>query len=124
MHDSIISSYTVDLEKEELTITIYDEVKKAKGIIHIMGVLTHSFENVLKYSIILSIEQLPIEYLFVNNGEQILKGKEYVWPINYESEEQLKKYLIENKYKYIVLDSSYGMRGWVLAQKMEVMICE
>lgn len=120
MHDNMICSYTVDLENGEITIIACDEEKKEKEIVHVTGVLTHSFEYALRYNIVFSIEQLPMEYFFTNNAEQIVEGKQYSWPIVYDSEKQLKKYLIDNEYKYIVLDSSYGMCGWVLAQKIEV----
>ena len=38
------------------------------------------------------------------------------WPINYTNSEELKKYLIENKYQYIKINSSYGMYGWIIAK--------
>ncbi len=37
---------------------------------------------------------------------------------DYENIEELKKYLLENQYKYIKIFSSWGLNGWVLAKSV------
>lgn len=38
----------------------------------------------------------------------------------YNTEQELIDFLITNKYKYIEINSSYGMFGWVIAKSYEI----
>ena len=44
----------------------------------------------------------------------------FCWPIDYNTEQELIDFLITNKYKYIEINSSYGMFGWVIAKSYEI----
>lgn len=44
----------------------------------------------------------------------------YCWPIDYQTEQELITFLITNEYKYLKIDSSYGMSGWVLAKSYQL----
>lgn len=58
---------------------------------------------------------------FIPQNRDILKSrKDHLWPINYESEEELFSYLQYNQYHYYVIQSSYGMNGWVVSKEMKV----
>ena len=43
-----------------------------------------------------------------------------VWPLMYSSVEELEEMLQESDSRYYVLYSSYGMNGWVLAERVEI----
>ena len=58
---------------------------------------------------------------FIPQNRDILKSrKDHLWPINYESEEELFSYMQYNQYHYYVIQSSYGMNGWVVSKEMKV----
>ena len=57
-----------------------------------------------------------IESFFNENRHELKLLHCSCWPINYSNLEELKKYLIENKYQYIKINSSYGMYGWIIAK--------
>lgn len=44
----------------------------------------------------------------------------YCWPIDYQTEKELIAFLRNNGYKYIRVNSSYGMFGWILAKSYEI----
>lgn len=44
----------------------------------------------------------------------------YCWPIDYQTEKELIEFLKNNGYKYIRVNSSYGMFGWILAKSYEI----
>lgn len=46
------------------------------------------------------------------------------WPVSYDSYDELQIRLIEEKYKYMVISSSYGLSGWVLAKNVEISVQE
>ena len=70
----------------------------------------------MRYNQILDIEESFIDLFLEENEAEIRNSKCYCWPINYENIEELKKYLLENQYKYIKIFSSLGLNGWVLAK--------
>ena len=45
-----------------------------------------------------------------------MQGQPYLWPMDYDSLENLEKYLVLNEYKYIQIYSSMGLCGWILAK--------
>ena len=44
----------------------------------------------------------------------------YCWPIDYQTEQELTDFLVDNEYKYIKINSSYGMFGWILAKSYKI----
>lgn len=120
MHDNIIISYEVDLNAETLKLHTYNNKKLSNETLKAYGVLAHSFENILKNSVIFSVDEFPLEIFFKDNLVEIKKGEDYCWPTCYEEINELKCFLVDNKYKYIRIDSSYGLCGWILAQAFTI----
>jgi hypothetical protein len=46
------------------------------------------------------------------------------WPVNYDSYHELQTQLMEEKYKYMVISSSYELNGWVLAKSVDISVQE
>jgi hypothetical protein len=121
IHDSVILSYVVDLQNDQIIIhTRYDDSRMVEETnIIFIDVLSHKFDHPLKGSIILSIQQSSVQHFMDDNSEMLLKSRSYGWPTWYESLEELQIILTEENYKYIELLSSYGMSGWVVAKDVQ-----
>lgn len=118
MHDDYIVAYSVNLEEKNIIIQTYNNIKKKQGKICFSEVLTHSFKCILDYNIIFDIQECEISTFCRDNHEELIKMQEYCWPVNYQTEQELVELLINNNYKYIKINSSYGMYGWVLAKSV------
>ncbi|MCL6660004.1 hypothetical protein PAEN_08155 [Paenibacillus amylolyticus] len=88
------------------------------------GVMAHAFDTPLHGSIILDLDEWDVEHFIPHNRELLESGKGYGWPVSYVSYEELQTRLIEEKYKYMVISSSYGLSGWVLAKNVEISVQE
>lgn len=122
VHDNEIISYEVDFQKEHIKIhTRYQNADMKEEIdILFVDVISHMFEHQLKGSIILDICESGIDHFIKDNKELLMKNHEYCWPLPFKSIEDLKIKLTEENYKYIILMSSYGMNGWVLAKNYKI----
>lgn len=116
MHDSIIEEYHVDFKGKTLFIKMHSDKANHETVFFAQDVLTHCFENILVDNIILSIDELTIDNFISCNRSLLLDKKSYCWPIQFQSIDNLADYLVQNKYKYIVIYSSYGLCGWILAR--------
>ena len=116
MHDNYIIDYTVNLSQKKIVLTTYNKSVQQKEIVYFDDVLTHEIKRILEYNQILDINSYDIESFFNENRHELKLLHCSCWPINYSNLEELKKYLIENKYQYIKINSSYGMYGWIIAK--------
>lgn len=122
IHDNEIVSYKVDLKNQKIIIYTEDNYLKLIKSIDIIfsDVLVHFFENQLNGSVIFDIEEYHINQFVNENSELLKKQKKYGWPIDYNTIEELIEKLLKGKYCYYVISSSYGLSGWVLAKKYEI----
>lgn len=117
MHDDTIVEYTVDLEGRKLIIHTYNEYEKRKGKIYFSEVLTHSFKCILEWNQILDIYESELSDFVKDNQQEIKEQAGYCWPTRFiKTEQELVPYLKDNGYKYVIIQSSYGLCGWVLAK--------
>ncbi len=114
LHDSLLVAYEVDIKHKEIVLEV-EKGEKSKKVVF-KEVLTHMFENILLYNIILQIEESKIAYFIKENKSELMQGQPYLWPMDYDSLENLEKYLVLNEYKYIQIYSSMGLCGWILAK--------
>lgn len=124
IHDNIIKSYYVDLEN--LKIKFYTEFLenniKENTEIEFCNSMAHLFRNELSGSIIFDIEIGELED-FINDNQLILENeKKYGWPFWYKNIDELLEILIKNKQNYYIISTSYGLYGWILAEKMDISI--
>ena len=120
MHDDYIVQYSVNLSEQKLILQTYNNETKAEGKICFSDVLTHSFRCILDYNQILDINEYGIDSFIVDNKAELQELKGYGWPTIYRNQEELKFFLMDNGYKYIKLNSSYGLFGWVLAKSYKI----
>lgn len=120
IHDNVILSYEVNLQNDQIVIHTLKEAESKAIDIVFTDVFSHHFEHQLKGSIILALTEWDIPSFINGNAEMLQKGKSYGWPTRYESIDELQKELMEGKYRYISLLSSYGMNGWILAKHVEI----
>ena len=120
MHDDYIVEYSVNIAEKKLVIQTYNHNEKKQKRICFYDVLTHSFKCILHHNQILDISECEIDSFIVQNKFELKELAGYCWPIHYQNEEELKAYLIANDYKYIKLNSSYGLFGWILAKSYQI----
>lgn len=121
VHDYEIISYEVNLTNQKIIIHAEssDSTLVSKINIVFVDVLSHFFENQLNGSIILDIEKYEISQFIIDNVDLLKKQKNYCWPMNYDTDQDLIEKLLKEHYSYYVISSSYGLNGWVLAKKYE-----
>ncbi|WP_340027036.1 hypothetical protein MHB71_17065 [Paenibacillus sp. FSL H7-0940] len=125
LHDNIILSYEVDLENKKIRMRTRSSHTVPKNMdVLFSGVMAHAFDTPLHGSIILDLDEWDIEHFIPYNRELLEPGKGYGWPVSYDSYDELQIRLIEEKYKYMVISSSYGLSGWVLAKNVEITVQE
>lgn len=122
MHDDYIVEYSVNISEKKLMIQTYNSGEKKAKRVCFFDVLTHSFKCILDYNQILDISEYDIGSFIADNKADIEELIGYCWPIDYQNEEELQNFLYINGYKYIKVNSSYGLFGWVLAKSYQ--ICE
>lgn len=118
IHDYEIDIYTVDFKKKTIVFDVsYNQAKKQ---IIFYGVFCYRFYEEMPYSIIFDLEERPIESFFTENEELLEKAQSYAWPIMYDSLQELKAEIKDADLHYQVLTSSYGLNGWILAERVEI----
>ena len=120
MHDDYIVGYSANLEEKSIIIQTYNNSENKQKKICFSEVLTHCFKCIIDYNIILDIQECEIRSFAKDNQEELIKMKGYCWPIDYQTEQELISFLAVNGYKYIKINSSYGMFGWVLAKRYKI----
>ncbi|WP_405158840.1 hypothetical protein [Paenibacillus sp. FSL H8-0283] len=125
LHDNIILSYEVDLENKRIRMRTRSSHDVPKNMdVLFSGVMAHMFDTPLHGSIILDLDEWDIEHFIPYNRELLESGMGQGWPVSYDSYDELQIHLIEEKYKYMVISSSYGLSGWVLAKNVEISVQE
>ena len=126
VHDNELISYTVDFRKKEMVLnTEYcmdHEIEQTKVVF--TNVTAHFFEMAGElFTIIFDIECNDIKDFIEEQGELLLKYKNYGWPLcTYKKDKDLLRILMENNQKYYTLESSCGMSGFVIAENMNIEI--
>jgi hypothetical protein len=118
IHDYEIDGYSVDFKESRIVIDVSLESKQKKIIFS--GVFAYKFDNEMPYSIIFDLEEKPVDSFFVGNKDLLDRTKRKIWPVRYSTLEDLKDKIIQADVHYFVLGSSYGLSGWVLSEKIEI----
>jgi hypothetical protein len=125
IHDNLLVSYEVECEAR--TITLRTEKRLVgkpteRTNVHFVGVEGYHFENDAFGNIIFGMEEVPLEQLLSDYGQEIVEsyhmaGSPGPWAANLESAVSL----LRNKaIQAFVLSSSYGLSGWVLAREVAI----
>lgn len=120
IHDNKIISYEVNLEKKRIVFHTLSPDSENKLNIIFTNVIAHVFEDELFRSIILDIEKADLNRFLSSNKKLLQEKKDYLWPMVYETENELYETLDEKGITYYVIYSSYGLNGWILAESMSI----
>ena len=74
----------------------------------------------LDYNQIFDVSEYEIGSFIDDNKADLEELQGYCWPVEYQNEDELKNYLFVNCYKYIKVNSSYGLFGWILAKSYQI----
>lgn len=118
LHDYEILNYNINFKNSLLTIDVTNDESNKR--IDFVGAIAHQFSDEIPYSIILDLDELDIKHFFSSNKDLLEEKKNSGWPLMYSSVEELEKMIQESDIRYYVLYSSYGMTGWVLAERVEI----
>lgn len=118
IHDYEIESYRVDFKKNTIILDISYNQDKKQLIFY--DVFCYRFYEEMPYSIFFDLEKRPIENFFSENKELLIKGQRYAWPIMYDSLQELEVQIKNSSLHYHVLTSSYGLNGWILAERVDI----
>lgn len=122
LHDNEITRYEVNLK--DRNVIIYTQIKKDRDMIGFKivfsDVIAHLFENELSGSIILELRKDNLEDFIRENEEVLNRRREFLWPMDYDTFEELQKILIDAGYNYYSIISSYGLCGWILSKTVQV----
>jgi hypothetical protein len=82
--------------------------------------LWHIFlKNGIKTSVVFDIEEKTLEYFMNKNRNLFEMERRHGWPFPYENEKELIEILNKNNQKCYFINSTYGLEGWILAEKMK-----
>ncbi|MGX7149048.1 hypothetical protein [Enterococcus ureasiticus] len=118
LHDYEILNYNINFKNSLLTMDVTNEDSNKR--IEFVGAIAHQFSDEIPYSIILDLDELDMKHFFSSNKDLLEEKKNSGWPLICSSVEELEKMLQESDIRYYVLYSSYGMTGWVLAERVEI----
>ncbi|WCF08118.1 hypothetical protein NDS46_28320 [Paenibacillus thiaminolyticus] len=124
VHDNEIMAYEVNLQKKEIVLRTQNNntFSQRKVDIVFSSVFAHYFEHEISGSIILDIEKGDLIDFLKDNKELLTQGYEYSWPSDYNTTEELMEKLEIEGYSYYIINSSYGLNGWVLAKESNVFV--
>ncbi len=124
-HDYHIYGYEVDSKEREISFKLaWPEEGNEETIVYLQfkGVYGYELKNDSMVSIVSDFTEISLSEFFAEYGQEIKESYRqngaygpWVHDLN-NAEEQLNK----NNVKAIVLSSSIGLVGWVLAQKIKV----
>ena len=121
-HDNEIIRYEVNLRERE--VIIYTQIRKDSNTIRFKivfsNVIAHLFENELPGSIILELRKDSLGDFIRENKEILNSMREFLWPVDYDTFEELQEILLDAGYRYYSIISSYGLCGWILAKTVQV----
>ena len=123
VHDNVIYAYQVDCEGRRLILhTVFEDREPNEFTDVVFGnTIAHYFEHVLPGNILFDIEEVEVG-AFVRDREEIfVDSRRYGWPpIEFDGDiESLVASLQATSAHAYLVNSSYGMSGWVLAGSCE-----
>ena len=119
MHDFLVQSYSIEFEKKEFLLHAYHNQSGQAAILQASGVLTFSFKYSIVGSILLSVDEIPIDLFIARNETELLDGKAYGWPLPYNDLTDLAHQLKERRLKCLDICASWGLCGWILAEDFQ-----
>lgn len=118
LHDNILLRYYVDFETHTLRMDTKTEVGEVVSVCF-TGLLAHWFEDVIECNILFGIDEITVDGFFTYYKDQLAQSLQYGFPACCSIDE-LREKMEKEKIRVFVIDSSLGLSGFVLAQKVEI----
>jgi hypothetical protein len=119
VHDNIVYAYCFDCEGRRLVVhtAFQDRTPHEFTDIVFDGVIAHQFQNELRGSILFDVEEIELNAMVSDNAELFRESWRYGWPpVEYKGDlNTLATALRAASVRAYLIDSSYGLSGWVLA---------
>lgn len=119
VHDFIIKKYSIDFETKQIIFDIYNESVEKQIIFH--NFFAYKFYDEMPYSIILDLQEGSMKSFFSDNKKLLSERANKGCPIMYDTFEELEQEIVDANVSYQILYSSYGLYGWILAEKTEIL---
>ena len=120
IHDNNI--YSIEIRCEENIIILHTNFLEEDASEHtdviFSGVMGHRFENVLEGNLIIDIEEWEPEKFYIAFETALQTYCRYGFPLIFSNSEGFCIAMLQKKLKAFVIDSSYGLFGWVIANNM------
>ena len=122
LHDNFLLSYTVDahLREIELNTAFLDTEPNEFTNVRFKGVVAYHFVGDNLQTILFDISETTVEKIYDEGLELFQKNKNYSWPFQYESRNELLNRLRDSNIRAFAIESSYGLGGWVWAREITV----
>ena len=120
VHDNRLLSYTVNCREREIILhtAFLDREPHEYTDVVFSGVAAYRFEGDNFSTIIFDVSEVELEDIYTRQREVFANAKNYGWPTPYDSAEELLRGLRAENVKGFVINSSYGLDGWVWAREM------
>ena len=118
LHDNRVLRYCADFEAHTLHMDTQTEAGE-KVSVHFTGLLAHWFENVIQDNILFGMDEITVDDFFEQYKDLLGGTISYGFPACCSIKELRKR--IEQEYiRVVVIDSSLGLCGFILAQEVEL----
>ena len=122
LHESLLTGYEVDGARR--TIVLRTEPHHGDGVraqVRFSGVLAYHLEGDCLKNIIFDVNEVPSESI-VGDGEAFAeRHRGCGWPEGWDpKKEPPEQFLRRNGCRCFSLTSSYGIHGWIAAERMEI----
>jgi hypothetical protein len=123
-HDSLLVGYAVDLQREEIQLSLQPHHGAAQGPFQLVfrGVAAHSFPHPHLPAIMAAVIAGSAAALIARHWPEVVVGfAANGWPGPWASTlESAQQFCASRKLQGFEVESSYGLFGWVLALSAEV----
>jgi hypothetical protein len=122
VHDNIVTGYTVLCNRKELVICTEFRERQTyeKTNIVFRGVEAYFLTGDNMQSILFDVTECTIEHILNQYSSEFISGAEYDWPGPWnESIDSCRRYFFEHQCKGWLINSSYGISGFVVANEMK-----
>ena len=118
LHDNRVLRYCADFEAH----TLYMDTQTGAGenvSVRFTGLLAHWFENVIQDNILFGMDEITVDGFFQQYESLLDRTIPYGFP-DCCSIEELRERMEREHIRVFVIDSSFGLCGFVLAQEVEL----
>ena len=123
LHDNNI--YSIEIRCEKKTILLHTEflegeVPEYTDVIF-NDVIWHQFQHILEGNILFDIEEWPPDNFFKEYKETLNTISRYGFPLDFNTVQEFCDVLSKKNMKIFIINSSYGLSGWLIAENMKLL---